>query len=43
MMPIRGFLGNQFRYHLAEVDRELVGFVGVRELTRVLHAAYARL
>lgn len=34
---IRGFLGNQFRYHVAEMDRELVGFVGVRENKHLYH------
>jgi|SRR5687768_10899704 len=39
---IRGFLRNQFRYHVAEIDRELVGFVGVRENKHLYHLFVAK-
>src|SRR5690242_1501835 len=34
---IRGFIANGFRYHVAEIDGELVGFVGVRENKHLYH------
>jgi GNAT superfamily N-acetyltransferase len=34
---IRGFIANQFRYHVAEIDGEIVGFVGVRENKHLYH------
>jgi GNAT superfamily N-acetyltransferase len=34
---IRGFIANRFRYHVAEIDGELIGFVGVRERSHLYH------
>jgi GNAT superfamily N-acetyltransferase len=34
---IRGFIATTFRYHVAELNGELVGFVGVRENKHLYH------
>jgi GNAT superfamily N-acetyltransferase len=34
---IRRFIASQFRYHVAEIDGRLVGFVGVRENKHLYH------
>jgi ribosomal protein S18 acetylase RimI-like enzyme len=34
---IRGFIANQFRYHVAEINGEVVGFVGIRENKHLYH------
>jgi GrpB-like predicted nucleotidyltransferase (UPF0157 family)/GNAT superfamily N-acetyltransferase len=39
---LRGFLANRFRYHVAELNHELVGFVGVRENKHLYHLFVAK-
>jgi GNAT superfamily N-acetyltransferase len=39
---IRGFLENQFRYHVAHVGNELVGFIGIRANTHLYHLFVAK-
>jgi GNAT superfamily N-acetyltransferase len=39
---IRGFIATTFRYHVAEIDGELVGFVGVRDNRHLYHLFVAR-
>jgi GNAT superfamily N-acetyltransferase len=39
---IRGFVSSGFRYHVAEMNGELVGFVGVRENKHLHHLFVAK-
>jgi GNAT superfamily N-acetyltransferase len=39
---IRGFIATTFRYHVAEMNGELVGFVGVRESKHLYHLFVSR-
>lgn len=39
---IRGFLANGYRYHVAEVDGQLIGFVGVRDNSHLYHLFVAK-
>lgn len=39
---IRGFIAGTHRYHVAEVDGELVGFVGVRDNKHLYHLFVAK-
>ena len=34
---IRGFIANGFRYHVADLNGEIVGFVGIRENKHLYH------
>jgi ribosomal protein S18 acetylase RimI-like enzyme len=39
---IRGFIANQFTYHVAEINGQLAGFVGVRDRKHLYHLFVAK-